>query len=87
MIVLPKGAFTVLADKPIAVTDGGIILDEQSQEPVNTGKICYTHVDLNKYQGCKVVFRINHAEEIKIKGIDHLYFRDFDSSIFYLIEE
>lgn len=93
MMVLPKGAFTVIQDEaPKTVEKKTTIImsleevDAKPQKP-NTGTICYTATELNRYQGCKVVFRENFCEEILINGVDHLYFRDFESSIYYVIED
>lgn len=87
MIVLPKGAFIVKADKVEEKTKGGIILDTSTQKEPNTGEIVFTSEELNKYQTCKVVFRANFAEDVNINGVDLKYFRDFDSSIYYVIIE
>lgn len=92
MVILPEGAFTVIQDAaPEKIERKTIIMtlddvDAKPEKP-NTGTICYTAKELNKYQGCKVVFRENFCEEIDINGTEHLYFRDFNSSIYYVIED
>lgn len=93
MIKLPTGAFTVIQDEAVVVERKAtsIILsmedlDVKPKKP-NSGTIAYTSEELNKYQGCKVVFRDNFGEDIVIKGTEMIYFRDFESSIFYVIED
>lgn len=92
MIVLPEKAFIVKRDEAQVVepkTTSGIIMSQEDLKPKlpNTGTIVFTSKELNKYQLCKVVFRENFSEEIEIDGQTLLYFRDFNSSIFYVIED
>jgi hypothetical protein len=93
MMILPEGAFTVAQDEAVVVEKkvGGIILDieEHNTKPKkpNTGVIFFTAPELKKYQGCKVVFRENFGEDITIGAAEYLYFRDFNSSIYYVIED
>ena len=90
MIILPTGAFTVLQDEAQEVPPQKIIINlEEVHNPKkpNTGIITYTAPELNKYQGCRVVFRENFSENIKIGETPLLYFRDFESSIYYVIED
>lgn len=93
MIVLPKGAFTVIQDEAVIVKDDKpkiiLSIEEVNEAPKkpNTGIIVYTSEELNKYQGCKVVFRENFCEEVNINGVEMLYFRDFESSIYYVIKD
>lgn len=84
MIVLPKGAFTVIRSKAEEKTTTGIYLPTESQKKPNFGTIAFTSEELNEYQGCEVVFRENFGEELEIEGTEHLFFRDFDSSIYYI---
>ncbi len=86
MIILPKGAFTVIADKAEEKTKSGIILTEDIQEVPNSGTIAFTSEELNEFQGCRVVFRMNFAEDIEIDGTPMKYFRDLNSSIYYIIK-
>lgn len=91
MIVLPKGAFMVLQDEPIEKENkSGIILSakpEKEKKP-NTGVIVYTSEELNKYQLCRVVFRENFGEEeIEVNGKKYIFFRDFNSQIYYVITD
>lgn len=80
MIKLPKGAFTVVREEP--EKKSSIIGVEV--EKINRGTIMFTSEELNQYQGWVCVFREAFAETIKINGIEVLYFRDFDSSIYYV---
>lgn len=85
MIKLPKGAFTVKVDAKEEKTASGLILHSTQVEEPNKGEIIFTAEELNKYQGCRVVFRSNFGEDIEINNVKLKYFRDFDSSIFYVI--
>lgn len=94
MIVLPLGAFMVLQDEVEVVEKSdrpSLILSmsdmDRKPEKPNTGEIVFTSEELNKYQGCKVKVRLNFADPdpIEIKGVKYLYFRDFNSSIYYVI--
>lgn len=91
MIVLPKGAFVVKRDEAKVVENSsGLILDREELKPKlpNTGVIIFTSEELNEYQTCKVVFRENFSEKIDIEDHkDLLYFRDFNSSIYYVIDK
>jgi hypothetical protein len=87
MIILPKGAFIVERDKPIIKEKTALILSTEEIKPIlpNTGTIIFTSEELNEFQLCKVVFRENFAEKIDVEEYkDLLYFRDFNSSIFYV---
>lgn len=93
MIELPKGAFIVLQDDYIEEEQeakASLIITQEdikkTKSKPNTGEIIFTSPELTKYQLCKVVFRENFGEtKIKIKGQEYLYFRDWDSQIFYVI--
>lgn len=86
MIILPEGTFTVIPDEKQEKTKAGIILDTDTVVLPDTGVVAFTSEDLKKYQGTKVRFRIPFAEMLEIEGVKHLYFRDFNSSIYYIIE-
>lgn len=86
MIVLPKGTFTVIKDEAKKQTESGIFLGDNDTKDIDTGIIAFTSVELNELQGAKVRFRPHFGEELEIEGIKHLYFRDYDSSIWYRIE-
>jgi len=96
MIILPKEAFMVLQDEAIvkektAISSLILSMDEIDKKPEkpNTGTIVFTGDNVTKYQLCKVKFRANYAdtEEMKINGESYLYFRDFESSIFYVTKD
>lgn len=87
MIVLPKGAFTVIPEKAEEKTKGGLILTEDLIQEPDVGMIAFTSEELNEYQGMKVRFRKSFSENLNIEGISHLYFRDFNSSIYYVIKD
>jgi hypothetical protein len=79
MIVLPKGAFMVLRKEP--ETKSLIIGVEETV--LNVGEITFTAPEMVDKQGLQVVFREHFSEKIKIKGVEYLYFRDYDSGIYY----
>jgi len=84
MIVLPKGAFIVKQDEIQKKTSLILTMENLNEKP-NTGEIIFTSEELNEFQFCKVVFRENFSEKIDIgEHKDLLYFRDFNSSIFYV---
>ncbi len=92
MIVLPKGAFIVKRDEAVVVENkSGLILSQEDlkPKPPNTGVILFTSEELNKYQLCKIVFRENFGEDITIDGVegDLLFFRDFNSSYYYILKD
>ena len=82
MIVLPIGAFIVKQDE----AKKSLIERTDSKKP-NTGIIVFTSVELNKYQLATVVFRENYGEKIIIDEQEYLFFRDFNSSIFYILAD
>ena len=82
MIILPEGTFTVIPDEKQEKTKAGIILDTDTVVLPDTGTVAFTCESLKQYQGCKVRFRIHFAEILKIEETNHLYFRDFNSSIY-----
>lgn len=86
MMILPKGAFMVLPDAKEEKTKAGIILVDSLQKEPDTGTIIYTAKELNNLQGKRVRFRANFAEELEIEGKHFKFFRDLDSSIFYIID-
>jgi hypothetical protein len=93
MIRLPKGAFMLLQDEAeikekTAISSLILSMDEIDKKPEkpNTGKIIFTSQELNEFHGCKAVVRLNYADPdpIVIDGISYLFFRDFESSIYYV---
>jgi len=88
MIILPKGAFIVLQDEAQEKKNKIIVsVNKTKPKKPNTGKIIFTSEELNKYQFYRVVFRESFAEEININGKPYLFFRDFNSSIYYVSDE
>lgn len=91
MIELPKGAFMVIQDDTPEKTDltkiKGLITEEMMKDPKrpNTGEITFTSKELKHYQGLDVCFRESFGEEIEIEGTIFLFFRDFNSSIYYVL--
>lgn len=49
----------------------------------NIGEIIFTAPDVEHYKGMIVVFRENFCETIIVEEVEYLYFRDFNSSIYY----
>lgn len=87
MNILPKGAFTIIKDAPIKQTKAGIFLgDTEAMNKIDTGTISLTSPELSEFQGSKVRFREQFGEPLEIDGIEHVYFRDYDSAIFYRID-
>ena len=82
MIKLPRDSFAVKRDE---VKQTRLFLGDSADKP-NTGIIVLASPGLQHYEGCSVMFRETHAEEIKIQEQDLLFFRDFDSSIYYVVE-
>lgn len=85
MIVLPKGAFIVQPDKAQEKTAGGIILGTAQEEP-NSGIIICASEEVKQHKGKKIVYRKGFAEDIEIDGQELKFFRDLDSSIYYIVE-
>jgi hypothetical protein len=90
MMILPKGAFIVKQDEIVEKEEKIAIiltmedLKEKPKKP-NTGVIIFTSEELNEFQLYRVVFRENFFEKIDVGEYkDLLYFRDFNSSIFYV---
>lgn len=82
-IILPKGAFIVQRQE---VEKKSAIIGIEEKK-LNVGTIILTHEDLRVYEGLKVVFRESFSEEIEINGNKFLFFRDFDSSIYYVTKD
>lgn len=89
MIILPTGAVIVKQRIEKYKNSGGIILEDTSalDKVYNDGEIIFTAPELTDLQSKKIVFRPNYAEEIDIKGEKYLFFRDVQSSMYYIIEE
>lgn len=86
-ITLPKGAYIVLPDEQEDKSAGGIILGEEDKEIPTVGTIVYVGEGLEKYLGRKVRFRGSYAEFIELDKVPHMFFRDLNSSIYYLLED
>lgn len=85
-IILPKGAFIVKRDEP--TESGSLIISVGPTEKPNRGTIILTGPDLQSYKYSSVVFREIFSESIDIgeeKGL--LYFRDFNSGIYYIEDD
>ncbi len=89
MMILPKGAVIVKQRIEEYKNPSALIMDniKDLDKVFNDGEIRFTAPELNHLQLMKVVFRPNFAEPINIKGVDYLYFRDIESSMYYIIEE
>lgn len=87
MIVLPRGAFTVLPEKKAETTQSGIFLAKETREEPNRGIITLTCETLKHLQGKAIVFRPEFAEDIDIEGVTMKFFRDLNSSFYYIIDE
>lgn len=96
MIKLPPGAFMLLQDeaekqveqeRPSLILSMGEI-DKKPERP-NTGTIVYTGEGVHEFQLCKAKVRLNFADPdpITIDGKNYLYFRDFNSSVYYVITD
>lgn len=95
MMILPKDAFMVLQDEAPTQTEfkSSLILsmaeiDKKPDKP-NTGIIKYAGENFKQFIGWKVKFRDNYADpaEIDMYGESLLYFRDFESSIYYVTKD
>lgn len=72
-------------------TDSGLFLGD-NQEKLDTGVIEnvgeeYAFDIQGRMIGTKVRFRESFAEPIVIKGQEYLFFRELESSIYYVIED
>lgn len=93
---LPPGAFMLLQDEPEQTEQTerpSLILsmqeiDKKPERP-NTGTIVFTGEGVHEFQLCKAKVRLNYADPdpIEIDGKEYLYFRDFNSSIYYVITD
>lgn len=84
--ILPKGAFIVKRDEP--KESESLIINLGPAEKPNKGTIILAGPDLQQYIYSTVVFRENYFELIDIgeeKGL--LYFRDFNSSIYFIEDD
>lgn len=86
-ITLPKGAYMVLPDEQEEKSAGGIILGEEDKKIPIIGTIVYVGEGLEKYLGKRVRFRGSYAEFIELDKVPHMFFRDLNSSIYYLLED
>lgn len=86
-IELPKGAYIVLPDEQKDTTVGGIILGEENIKPPTEGVIVYAADDLKDMVGKRIRFRGSFAEFIEIEDVVHMFFRDLNSSIYYVIKD
>jgi hypothetical protein len=86
-MILPINCFIVVPDPKKERTEGGLILTEKyDQNKVDTGVVTYTGENLSNMVGKKIRYRETFGEKIDINSVPHLYFRDFDSSVYYIIE-
>jgi hypothetical protein len=84
-IKLPKGAFIVKQDD-IQEDNLSIILSiKETKKKPNTGTIVFVSEELKNVLNRKVVFRENFSEPINIGDEELLFFRDFNSSIYYTV--
>lgn len=58
-------------------------VDAKPMKP-NTGVIKFACPEFEKYIGDKVTFRFSYGDIINIEGVEYVYLRDFNSSIFYV---
>lgn len=87
MIILPQGCFTVIADAIENKTESGLYLGKSEILVPDTGTVTLASDTLKDKIGLKIRFRPGFAEEIEIDKVKHLYFRDFESSIYYIIKD
>ncbi len=89
MIILPKGAVIVKQRVQKYESTSSLIMDdvEGLDKIYNDGEIRFTAPELVHLQFAKIVFRPNFAEAINIKGEDFLYFRDLESSMYYILQD
>lgn len=80
-IQLPEKAFAIIQDEPVTQKTG-LILDMKPKE-VDTGIVVLAGPDLQDKVGVKVRVRLTHGEKMPIRGHEVVYFRDFESSIYY----
>ena len=85
---LPPKAFIVLVQDEdiVSKTASGLFLGEKSIKK-DTGTIVAISEDKKEFLNMKVKFRENFGEEVELNGNKYLYFRDFDTSIWYVIED
>lgn len=79
-IQLPEKAFAVILDK--VEIKSSLILDDEVTT-TDFGTVVLAGPDLQDKLEQKVRVRVNFGEEMFIRGIKVLYFRDFESSIYY----
>lgn len=83
ILYLPKGSFIVKVDE--AISESGLFMGN-NVESLDTGTIIDTHRDLKEYVGYRVKFRAKFGELVQMPdGIEYMFFRDFDSSIYYIM--
>lgn len=81
-LYLPEGA--ILVERLQEEETKGTIILNVTPVKSNKGTIIATCKSLSDFIGKTVVFRENFSEEIEIEGYKNiLYFRDFNSSIYY----
>ena len=90
-IFLPPGAFTILQRIEEYKSASSLILDATAQEELSVkhseGTIVHASPEVEKYKGYKIFFRPGFGEPITIGEQDLIYFRDFNSSIYYAIKD
>jgi len=88
MIVLPPNAVMVLQDEAPTEKKSLIITSEdiKPQKP-NTGTIIFTAPELKQYSLQRIKFRPNFAEEVEFEDKKYLYFRDLNSSMYWILKD
>lgn len=91
MIHLPPHAVIILQDEAPEKMErkpGTLILspDELDAKPLkpNTGVVKFACAEFEKFLGDKVTFRFQYGDIVNIEGVEYVYLRDFNSSIFYV---
>lgn len=83
-IQLPNKAFAIIQDEP-ALQKTGLIIDIKTKEP-DTGVVVLAGPDLQDKLDARVKVRLSHGEKLTIRGVEVLYFRDYESSIYFAYE-
>ena len=88
-ITLPKGAVMVKQRIEKYESKSSLILDDTKEldKVYDDGEIVYAAPELQDMIGKKIKFRVNFAEFLPFQNEDLLYFRDLESSMFYIINE
>lgn len=88
MIKLLGNCMLIKRDAVQATTASGIFFAADSQKIPDTGTIIHVGPGLDSnLLGTRVRFRESFKEEIDIEGEMLLFFRDYESSLYYVIED